>query len=113
MSDKKEYILCAAIWYKDVKHKRSDRDVLNMHTPKNINKGVVISGHRHGNCIGVMLALTGLRTVTHATDATGESVQGFLTSKNRFVTREKAAKIAHDRGQIENKVQRLFSEDLY
>ena len=39
--------------------------------------------------------------------------QGFLTSKDRFVTRKEAAQIALDVGQITEPVDILFSEDLY
>lgn len=103
-----ERILCAAIWYKEF-----DKPV---HSPINIDRGVVLCGHRHGHVIGEMKALTGLRTVTFADDGVGEHVQGFLTSKNRFVGREEAAKIALACKQIEklnySNIE-LYSEDLY
>jgi len=47
----------------------------------------------------------------------GNELQGFLTSKNRFVDRLEAAKIASDLGQLigegQTSVSRLYSEDLY
>ena len=45
----------------------------------------------------------------------GESIQGFLTNKNRFVDREEGMKIAIDANQlISNTTSKiLFSEDLY
>jgi len=108
-NDKIEYILCAAIWYKTIPMKRIIPGVL----PKNCDKGLVVLGHRHGQCIWTTAALTGLRTCTHAEDATGESEQGFLTNKNRFVNREEGAQIAFKAGQINEEIKTLYSEDLY
>lgn len=105
----KESILCAAIWYMDIPLKREIPSVL----PKNCDKGLVVLGHRHGQCIWTVACLTGLRTVTFAEDATGEHEQGFLTNLNRFVTREEAAEIAFNAGQIREKIETLYSEDLY
>jgi hypothetical protein len=42
-----------------------------------------------------------------------EKEQGFLTNKNRFVSRQEGAKIAFAAGQIKEEIVRLFSEDLY
>ena len=103
--------------------------------PFNINNGIVICGWRHGNCIAINKSLTGYRTVTFAEDGVGDHEQGFLTSKNRFVDRYEAMKIAFEAGQVpESKVyykhqkapckglelnepyptyNPLFSEDLY
>jgi hypothetical protein len=39
--------------------------------------------------------------------------QGFITSKERFVTRTEAAKIAYASGQIAAPKRLLFSEDLW
>lgn len=97
-----ETILCAAIWYKE-------QNTANF-LPVNVDKGVVICGHRHPNCIASFVALTGKRSVT---PECGEYVQGFLTNKNRFVDREEAAKIALSAWQIDMPKQTLFSEDLY
>ena len=62
----KEYILCAAIWYKEIPLKK----VINGVLPKNCNKGLVILGHRHGQCMWTIGSLLGLRTVTFAKDGT-------------------------------------------
>jgi hypothetical protein len=107
--DNKEYILCAAIWYYDIPLKKSLPQVL----PKNCDRGLVVLGHRHGQCIWTVASLTGLRSVTIAEDATGENEQGFLTNTNRFVTREEAAKIAFAARQTETELDILYSEDLY
>ncbi len=101
----KETVLCAAIWYKDVKTAKINA--------KNIEKGVVLCGHRHGHIIQQLVALTGLRTVTNGEDAGGAHEQGFLTSTGRFVDREEAAELAFDAGQIKERIKTLYSEDLY
>ena len=106
----KEYILCAAVWYLELPMVKGE--VLNNRgfRPYNVDKGIVFSGWRHGNCIYQMVAITGLRSVPAES---GPEVQGFLTNKNRFVDREEAAQIAFDAGQTETLLVRLFSEDLY
>lgn len=104
-----ERILIAAIWYKDIPLKKEIPQV----RPKNIDRGLVILGHRHGQCIWTVACLAGLRTATFAEDGTGESEQGFLTNTNRFVDRQEGAKIAFTAGQIKEKLKTLYSEDLY
>ena len=105
----KEQILCAAIWYKELPTQRL--------LPKNIDKGIVVCGHRHGHCIDIMKMLSGLRTVTFSPDGVGEHEQGFLTNTNRFVDREEAYIIAEKANQINDRVRgsagTLYSEDLY
>jgi hypothetical protein len=106
----KEYILCAAIWYKDLPTQHF--------LPKNIDKGIVVCGHRHGHCIDVMRSLGTLRTVTFGPDSVGEHEQGFLTNTNRFVDRLEALEIARSANQIKpdeiiNERIGLFSENLY
>jgi hypothetical protein len=106
-----EYILCAAIWYKELPSQ--------VHRPKNVDKGVVVCGHRHGHCISTLVALSGLRSVQFAPDGVGEYIQGFLTNTNRFVDRMEAMDIAFKAEQIlvghqlYNPTIGLFSEDLY
>ena len=97
-----ETILCAAIWYKE----QPTAKIL----PKNISKGVVIGGMRHGHCIHSFVALTGKRSVT---PECGEYVQGFLTNTNQFVDRIQAARIAFAAKQTKELLPYLFSEDLY
>ena len=105
----KEYILCAAIWYKEIPLKKEIPQVL----PKNCDKGLVVLGHRHGQCMWTMSSLTGLRSVTNAVDGVGEYEQGFLTNTNRFVDRKEAGQIAFAAGQTEELKTTLYSEDLY
>jgi uncharacterized protein YqgQ len=107
--EKKEYILCAAVWYKDIKLKKDIPQVL----PKNCDRGLVVLGHRHGQAMWTMSCLTGLRSVENAEDGVGEHEQGFLTNTNRFVNREEAAQIAFDSGQTKDLRITLYSEDLY
>lgn len=106
MTTPTEYILCAAIWYKEIPLKK----VINGVLPINCDMGLVVTGHRHPHCMWTMSSLTGLRSVT---PEVGEYIQGFLTNKNRFVDREEAAIIAFDAKQITKEKQTLFSEDLY
>lgn len=101
----KEYILCAAIWYEDLESQRF--------LPVNITNGIVVCGLRHAHCIDIMFTVAELRTVRLSPDGVGKNTQGFLTNLNRFVTREEAAKIAFEAGQIQKEKKKLFSEDLY
>lgn len=108
MNNTVEYILCAAIWYKELPLAKTG---LANQNPINVDKGIVFCGHRHPHCIYSMVAITGKRSVT---TEVGEYTQGFLTSKNRFVTRKEAALIAFKAEQTEGWYQRdLYSEDLY
>lgn len=79
----KEYVLCAAIWYKELHLVKPEalrnRGIL----PYNVDKGIVFSGWRHANCIYQKVAMTGLRDAE-----SGENTQGFLTNLNRFVDRK-------------------------
>lgn len=102
-----EYILCSAIWYKDLPLVRKD---LANQNPINVDRGIVFCGHRHPHCMYSMIAITGKRSVE---SEVGEYVQGFLTNKNRFVGREEAAIIAFDANQIKEEKERLYSEDIY
>lgn len=95
----KEYIICAAIWY------GGPEDLT--HGPYGCSTGVVLCGHRHHQIIELYHALTGKPTREHGT------CQGFLTSDNRFVSRQTGAEIAFAAGQIKEKKSVLYSEDIY
>ena len=110
IDNSKEYILCAAIWYLDLPMKKPEVLDNRGFRPYNVDKGVVISGWRHGNCIYQMVGITGLRSVP---PEAGKEIQGFLTSKNRFVDREEGGRIAFDAGQTDELKQTLYSEDIY
>lgn len=114
MEENKEYILCAAVWYKDLPMKKPEILEHRGFRPYNVDRGVVVSGWRHMNCIYQMVAITGLRSIE---SEAGEEVQGFLTNKNRFVDREEGYRIAESAGQLNDRSRGgstiLYSEDLY
>lgn len=116
MKNNKEYIICSAIWYNDGKEYPTQ--------PKNISEGIVISGHRHYNCIGILKSMfydnyqqcndCNLKRI----DVLNNDTQGFLTSTNRFVDRIEGLEIAKKNNQLIHKEPLnenigLFSEDLY
>jgi len=107
----KEYILCAAIWYKEFPHIKNERVPLDRYLPQNCKSGVVFTGIRHGQCIYTKSAVTGLRDCE-----CGPYIQGFLTNKNRFVDRQEGWDIAKESNQIimiSGGEGILYSEDLY
>ena len=114
MKDTKEYIICAAIWYKELSLIKPEILEPRGFRPFNVDVGIVFGGWRHGNCMYQMIALTGKRSCE---TEVGKYIQGFLTSKNRFVNREEGMKIAIAAGQVEEgktyNQNKLFSEDLY
>lgn len=65
--------------------------------------GVIYTGKRHHNIINNANPRGSLKGGT----------QGFVDENNNFFTREEAAEIAFNTGQIQKKVKRLFSEDLW
>lgn len=98
--NKPEYIICAAVWFMDGnKH---------VHQPNNIESGFVICGRRHHNCFYIASKL-----IEGYSEVKKTLVQGFLTSKDRFVDRKEAGKIAFDSKQLSELTNCLFSEDLY
>lgn len=103
IDNKHEYIICAAIHYLEL--------AKDVHSPRNIMSGLVVCGRRHHNIISVM-SILGVRT------ATAPHIQGFMTSKDRFLNREDAGKLAMEIGQVERtqdqeEVPTLISEELY
>lgn len=96
-----EKIICAAIHYDDGKEYPSQ--------PKNISSGYVWCGRRHHNIIHLK------NTLVEKTFCT--IVQGFLTSRDNFLNRKDALKLAIANGQIKEGDNMhpydLFSEDLY
>lgn len=111
MNTEKEYILCAAIWYKDLTPLNIKKISSELYLPININKGIVFCGHRHTHCLYQMVA----NYCLYQSQA-GEEVQGFLTNKNRFVDRMEAKQIAIIANQLKKGISvkgQLYSEDLY
>jgi hypothetical protein len=74
--------------------------------------GTIIRGHRHRDCFDGIIRRG--KKILKDFDA-----QGFITSYNRYVTREKGYKLQKEAGiksaNLEgyNKAGLLFSEDLY
>ena len=104
----KEYILCAACWYKDIELKKVFEECV---LPYNCDRGLVFCGWRHAQCMYSMISITGKRQ-----SEAGEEIQGFLTNKNRFVDRREALEIAKQANQLNNRTDcrvQLYSEDLY
>jgi hypothetical protein len=99
------YIICAAIWFKDG-NKYS-------HQPKNVDTGLVVCGRRHHNCFLTAFELNNGKKIEGLDEVNERSVQGFLTSDDRFVDRKEAGHIAFNAGQTKTLTDTLFSEDLY
>lgn len=101
-----ERILCCAIHYNNKSFYKGN--------PDNIHSGIVISGFRHDRCLKMLHGLFG--SSYDKTLVQGKA-QGFLTSKNRFVSREEAFKIHKvnypDLKPFDDFNGELFSEDLY
>ncbi|MFA5174762.1 MAG: hypothetical protein WC438_06290 [Candidatus Pacearchaeota archaeon] len=88
--DKTEKIICAAVLY----------------------KRKIYRGHRHCHAIQAMndelswkMSREKLCKINYE--------QGFITTENRFVLRKEAADIAFKTGQIKEKIDDLYSENLY
>ena len=102
---KEEYILCAAVHYDD--------KIVHEHQPRNIKRGIVVAGRRHHNCIMTAMILS------NGTLKQNDQVQGFITSKDRFVNRKEAFQVAKKVNQFlipefgETEEKSLISEDLW
>ena len=110
MDNTSEKIICSAVWYKEFPLVRDDMPI-GFTRPQNCDVGIVFCGLRHHNCLYQMVAITGKRQCEM-----GEEVQGFLTSKNRFVDRKEGWIIAEREKQIIRQSGghgTLYSEDLY
>ncbi len=87
---KEEYILCAAIWYKDGNVYKEQ--------PKNISSGIVVSGRRHNNCF---MTLQQLKSDLDTSSIKRNDIDfGFLTSFDRYVDRAEGFIIAKKQEQI-------------
>lgn len=118
IDNSKEYIICAAIWYKD--NTEAPRGLI----AQNISSGVVIGQWRHGNCINVRSTnplWNAKRLAERCSDDPMkiekyedtleyyDYVDGFLTSEGRFVDRWQAMKLAYEAGQVsENQAIRTW-----
>ena len=89
IDNSQEYIVCSAIWFDD--------GVARAHLPRNIDTGLVACALRHCNCFTILRVAFPDREYLDGEN----SIQGFLTSKGEFVTRQIAASIAICSGQID------------
>jgi hypothetical protein len=103
-----EYLLCSAVWYDNFPLEKEEVLRIRGFSPYNVDRGIVFSGWRHGNCIYQAVAISGKSSYE-----LGEVEQGFLTSKNRFVDRVEAGQIAFDAGQTTELKKYLYSEDVW
>jgi len=126
-----EHIICAAIHYDNGLH-YEHQDCFGIKT------GFVLAGWRHPNILSVLPTNPyWLKGMFNSGDKEAiqkyeelrvkygwqedsltrcDTVQGFLTSKGRFVDRKEAWKIAREADQIDEDgghAKELFSEDLY
>lgn len=100
-NSKTEYVMCAANWIDDGKH--------YTHKPFNISTGLVFCGWRHGS----IFEQTEKQFPHWAFGI--HTIQGFLTTKNRFLNRTDALELVKRTGQLTNPLigSELTSEDLW
>lgn len=65
--------------------------------------GVIVIGKNHAECV---------QKSPEGTCKNAISTYGFVTEDDKFITRQEAAKIAFEAGQISQPVDMLFSEHL-
>ena len=105
-----ERIICAAVLYDD--------KITHNHQPVNIDRGVVVAGFRHHNCLTSLAILIG-EDEYFKKKVKNNLTHGFLTSRNRFLTRNEAYKLHYniDPNYISDdptaSPDQLYSEDLY
>ncbi len=116
-----EYIACSAIYYPNGKDYRLQ--------PTNIESGFVSMGHRHPHCRITLVEMFYPNWIEERDSGMPideqprvhvlrNEIQGFLTSKNRFVDRKEGRAIAIAADQIlperkKNLQKILYSEDIY
>jgi hypothetical protein len=110
---KKEHVMCAAI--RIIALTEYIRHVTSVHfQPYNVDDAdLVLCGWRHASIFQQFLALTGQKITVMPHDRV---IQGFLTDKNRFLTREEALELVKTNGQLpDGKLIGgvLTSEDLW
>lgn len=81
-----------------------------------VESGKIYYGHRHDQCNNSMNGELSW-TMNRQEISKVKKIQGFVTSKNRFVDRKEALKIALENNQVLDKTQirgdNLYSEDIY
>ena len=98
---KTEYIMCTANYYDD--------GLDHMFQPYNIDKGFIICGWRHPNAGSSYLA------ANKEASRWDNCIQGFLTTKNRFLNRKESLELVVSNGQLTKDIigGELTSEDLW
>jgi hypothetical protein len=92
----KETILCAACFFPNFPQDRYSK-TLYISLPKNISSGLVIQGRRHSDCLAMYINFCS----AHADPIDAmNNVDGFITSSNKFLTREQAWVVAKEAGQL-------------
>jgi|GEM_PF-2434206 len=103
MNDK-EIVICSAVYMPEVKNKDGSLRI--------------IRGHRHHNCFETFRYFLESGQITEEQWSNHPDHQGFITSRNRYVTREEG-RLLQDLAGIESvdpdgyRPGTLFSEDLY
>lgn len=115
-----EYIVCSAIYVENFEDlldntRHISIDILR---PSNKEKGIMITGLRHGHCINIAYAIAvAIKPDFSIDDATnmfyGFAEQGFVTSHSRYLNREEAAAFIGNTPRTGEPTNCLFSEDLY
>ena len=108
MKEGVEYITCSAIHFDDGKK--------HANQPFNIKTGIVACGLRHHNCFYILYMMHQRRFLFwtwYDLSYKKKCIQGFLTSKNRFVDRKEATSIAYNAKQVATHETKLYSEDLW
>ena len=113
IDNSKEYVICAACWYKD------GTEAPRGFIAQNISSGVVIGQWRHGNIINIRATNplwnkrkleerlnhadddVPMRVSDEKPDVDYDYVDGFLTSKGNFVDRWQGMKLAYEAGQVD------------
>jgi hypothetical protein len=115
-----EYIVCSAIYVENFEDLIDNDKHFNIKTlrPANRDKGIMITGLRHGHCIYLAYAIaSAVKPDFSVDDATamfyGFAEQGFITSHNRYLNREEAAVFIGNTPRTGEPTNCLYSEDLY
>ena len=129
IDNSKEYVICAACWYKD------GTEAPRGFIAQNISSGVVIGQWRHGNIINIRATNrlwnkrkleerlnhadddVPMRISDEKPDIDYDYVDGFLTSKGNFVDRWQGMKLAYEAGQVDKErafkpLERLHDEAI-
>ena len=98
---KKEVIVCSAMYVENSIESSG-------YLPINKWTGFVVCGPRHNSCFKIYEALSKMDYLS------SDCIDGFITNRERFLSRQEAGKFAYESGQVKIDVgDFLTSEDLY